>query len=67
MYAIRSYYVSMCNVAKTTCLLADMGLFSKFNTVYAQYFTEPYPARATFAVKGLPKNVLVEVEVVAVR
>lgn len=50
---------------KTTCFLADMGDFSAFNAVYAKYFTTN-PARSCVAVKTLPKNVLVEVEVIAV-
>ena len=49
---------------KTTCFLADMNDFAAFNEVYAQYFTEK-PARSCVAVKTLPKNVLVEVEVIA--
>ena len=53
------------NVVKTTCFLADMGDFAAFNAVYAQYFTSN-PARSCVAVKTLPKNFLVEVEVVAV-
>lgn len=50
---------------KTTCFLADMNDFSAFNAVYAQYFTGK-PARSCVAVKTLPKNVLAEIEVVAV-
>ena len=50
---------------KTTCFLADMSDFAAFNEVYAKYFTEK-PARSCVAVKTLPKNVLVEVEVIAV-
>lgn len=53
------------NVVKTTCFLADMGDFAAFNEVYAEYFTEK-PARSCVAVKTLPKNVLCEVEVIAV-
>lgn len=53
------------NVVKTTCFLADMGDFASFNEVYAKYFTEK-PARSCVAVKTLPKNVLCEVEVIAV-
>ena len=49
---------------KTTCLLADMGDFAKFNEVYAKYFVNK-PARSCVAVKTLPKNVLCEVEVIA--
>lgn len=49
---------------KTTCFLADMSDFAAFNEVYAKYFTTK-PARSCVAVKTLPKNVLVEVEVIA--
>ena len=49
---------------KTTCFLADMNDFAAFNGVYAKYFTTK-PARSCVAVKTLPKNVLVEVEVIA--
>lgn len=53
------------SVLKTTCFLSDMNDFSAFNEVYAKYFTEK-PARSCVAVKTLPKNVLCEVEVIAV-
>ena len=49
---------------KTTCFLADMNDFGAFNGVYGKYFTTK-PARSCVAVKTLPKNVLVEVEVIA--
>ena len=49
---------------KTTCFLADMSDFAAFNGVYSKYFTTK-PARSCVAVKTLPKNVLVEVEVIA--
>jgi 2-iminobutanoate/2-iminopropanoate deaminase len=52
------------NAVKTTCFLADMNDFAAFNAVYAKYFTTK-PARSCVAVKTLPKNVLVEVEVIA--
>ena len=52
-------------VVKTTCFIADMGDFAKSNEIYAKYFTEK-PARSCVAVKTLPKNVLCEVEVIAV-
>ena len=55
---------SLEKVVKTTCFLADMGDFAAFNGVYATYFTGK-PARSCVAVKTLPKNVLVEVEVIA--
>ena len=51
-------------VVKTTCFLADMGDFAKFNAIYAEYFTAK-PARSCVAVKTLPANFLVEVEVIA--
>ena len=51
---------------KTTCFLADMSDFATFNSVYAKYFTTK-PARSCVAVKTLPKNVLVEVEVIATK
>lgn len=50
---------------KTTCFLADMGDFATFNEIYGKYFTGK-PARSCVAVKTLPKNVLAEVEVIAV-
>lgn len=55
------------NVVKTTVFLADMGDFAAMNAVYAENFSAPYPARSAVAVKTLPKNALVEIEVVAVR
>lgn len=53
------------HVVKTTCFLADMNDFAAFNGVYEKYFTGK-PARSCVAVKQLPKNVLCEVEVIAV-
>lgn len=52
------------NTIKTTCFLSDMSNFQQFNEVYSKYFTSN-PARSCVAVKELPKNVLVEVEVIA--
>jgi len=49
---------------KTTCFLADMDDFAAFNEIYSRYFIS-LPARSCVAVKTLPKNVLVEVEVIA--
>lgn len=54
------------NVVKTTIFLADMNDFAKVNEIYAKHFSEPFPARSTVAIKTLPKNALVEIEVVAV-
>lgn len=57
---------SLSRVVKTTCFLADMGDFAAFNGVYGTYF-EGKPARSCVAVKTLPKNVLVEIDVIAER
>ena len=57
--------LSLDNVVKTTVFLADMANFAAMNMVYEQQFLEPYPARSTVAVKALPKNGLVEIEIVA--
>ncbi|MEW5313965.1 MAG: hypothetical protein WDW38_005495 [Sanguina aurantia] len=57
---------SYSSVVKTTILLADMADFGKVNAVYATFFTELPPARATFAVKELPMQGLVEIEAIAV-
>jgi len=54
------------NVVKTTILLADIGDFAKVNAIYAKYFTEQPPARATYAVKDLPLGARVEIEAIAV-
>ena len=55
------------NVVKTTCFLKNMEDFSLFNEIYSQYFKDHKPARSCFAVAQLPKDALVEVEVIAVR
>ena len=59
--------MDMSNVVKTTVLLADMGDFAAMNAVYAEFFTQPYPARAAFQAACLPRNALVEIECVAVK
>ena len=53
------------NVVMTTIFLSDMGSFAAVNEVYGSYFTDNFPARATVAVKTLPKNVNVEISVIA--
>ncbi len=55
------------NVVKTTIFLSDMDLFAAVNEVYGSYFTSDHPARETVAVKGLPKNVNVEISMIALR
>ena len=57
--------LTMASVVKTTVFMADMADFADMNSIYAEFFTEPYPARSAVAVKTLPKNALVEIEVVA--
>ena len=57
----------MTDVVKTTVLLADIAEFAAMNEVYAEFFTEPYPARAAFQVAAIPKGALVEIEVIAVK
>lgn len=52
-------------VAKTTIFLSSMDLFAEVNQVYGQYFSGDFPARETVAVKGLPKNVNVEISMIA--
>ena len=59
--------LSMSNVVKTTVFMADMNDFADMNAIYAEFFSEPYPARSAVAVKALPKGALVEIEVVAAK
>ena len=55
------------HVGKTTIFLSDMSLFNAVNEVYGKYFTGNYPARETVAVKGLPRNVNVEISMIAAK
>lgn len=55
------------NVVKTTIFLKDMNLFGEVNEVYGKYFESDFPARETIAVKGLPKDVNVEISMIAVK
>jgi reactive intermediate/imine deaminase len=57
----------MTKIVSVTVYLADMEDFAKMNEIYAGYFKEPYPARATVAVKQLPKNAKVEISTVAIK
>ncbi|MBQ4446555.1 MAG: RidA family protein [Prevotella sp.] len=59
--------LSMKNVVKTTVLLSDIADFGAMNEVYAEFFSEPFPARSAFAVKSVPKGALVEIECIAAR
>ncbi len=58
--------LTLANVVKTTVFLTDMADFATMNGKYAEYFAEPFPARSTVAVKALPKDARVEIEVIAV-
>jgi len=53
------------HILKTTIFLSDMALFTTVNEVYGKYFSGEFPARETVAVKGLPKNVNVEISMIA--
>ncbi len=53
------------NVVKTTIFLSDMDLFGQVNEIYGKYFEADFPARETVAVKGLPKNVNIEISMIA--
>lgn len=59
--------LSLSNVVKTTVFLSSMDDFGSFNEVYGRYFTSPHPARSTVEVSRLPKNALIEVEVISLR
>jgi 2-iminobutanoate/2-iminopropanoate deaminase len=54
------------NVARTTVFMVDLGEFAAMNEVYSSYFTAPYPARSTVQVVKLPRDVRVEIDVIAV-
>ena len=55
---------SMDNVVKTSVFIKDMNDFAKINEIYAEFFTEPYPARSCVEVARLPKDVLLEIETI---
>lgn len=62
---LRAAGLSFAHVVRTTIFLADMNDFSKVNEVYGGYFSEPYPSRATVQVSRLPRDVRVEIDVIA--
>ena len=64
---LESQGLDLSNVVKTTVFLNDMNDFVKMNEVYAQYFTQPYPARSAVEVARLPKDALIEIEVIALK
>jgi len=59
--------VGLRGIVKTTIYLTDIKDFVKVNEIYGEYFSEPYPARATVQVAALPKGARVEIEAVALR
>ena len=59
--------LTMDNIVKTTVFLGDMSYFADMNEVYASQFESAFPARSTIAAKGLPKNCMVEIELIAIR
>lgn len=63
---LESVNLSINNVVKTTVLLVDMNHFAQMNEIYNKYFAESKPARAAYQVCRLPKDVLIEIEAIAV-
>ena len=59
--------LNLTNVVKTTVLLKNFGDFNQMNEIYSQYFSDAKPARTTFEAVNLPKNVLVEIDAIAVK
>ncbi len=59
--------MTMDNVVKTTVLMSDLSEFAAMNAVYAEFFSEPFPARAAYQVAGVPKGAKVEIEAIAVK
>ncbi len=62
---LREAGTDLSHVVKTTVFLSDIANFAPMNEVYAEFFATPFPARSAVAVRDLPKNALVEIEVVA--
>tara|TARA_Y100000739_G_C20198759_1_gene280075 strand:+ start:99 stop:479 length:381 start_codon:yes stop_codon:yes gene_type:complete len=62
---LQEHKCSMNEIIKCTIFLSDMNLFDKVNKIYEKYFDTPYPARETVQVSGLPKNVNIEISVIA--
>ncbi len=59
--------MTMANVVKTTVLMSDLSEFAAMNAVYAEFFGEPFPARAAYQVAALPKGAKIEIEAIAVK
>lgn len=62
---VKAAGTDMSKVVKTTVFIKNMDDFAKINEIYAEFFTEPYPARSCVEVARLPKDVLLEVEAIA--
>ena len=62
---LKSQNLSREHIVKTTIFLTDLGNFSKVNKAYEGFFTRPYPARSCVEVSALPKNAMIEIEVIA--
>lgn len=62
---LQSEGLDLKDVVKTTVLLSDIANFGPMNEIYAEFFTQPFPARSAFAVRDLPKGALVEIELIA--
>ena len=63
---LRANGMTFANVVKSTVFMVDLANFAAMNAVYSKYFSEPFPARSTIQVAGLPKGSQVEIEVIAV-
>ncbi len=59
--------MTMADVVKVTVLMQDIAEFAAMNAVYAEFFTEPYPARAAYEVAALPKGAKIEIEAIAAK
>ncbi len=66
-HILKEAELTMADVVKTTVFLADMADFTDMNSVYAEFFQAPYPARSAVAIKTLPKNARVEIECIAAK
>jgi len=62
---LRANGMTFANVVKSTVFLTDLANFAAMNAVYEKYFVEPFPARSTIQVAGLPRGAMVEIEVIA--
>lgn len=62
---LRANGMTFANVVKSTVFLTDLANFAAMNAVYDKYFVEPFPARSTIQVAGLPRGAMVEIEVIA--